>query len=254
MPRPKEALLTKPAKRKPNGQQPSTAVTGSAHNDRRIPYEEAVAEGKDIITRMDGEQRRHQMRLGELAARVETKYADRTVAKLAKEIGVSDCTLKRYLSVYRAWDGKGIEAPGPVSYAVLRELQDHPDREVIVKNNPKITKREAQELKRQYEGKQKKGKSGDWKREEAARWLRRVCVLANDVTRTNAEVKVTRRALWEIAEPKLLTDLRESAAALAEGSATLHLLADQLQRLEDIEKTERKKPDLKEAEREGVAA
>jgi hypothetical protein len=70
----------------------------SGNDRRRIPYEEAVDEGKDIVTKMDGEQRRYQMRLGELADKVETKYADRTVAKFAKEIGVATCTLKRYLS------------------------------------------------------------------------------------------------------------------------------------------------------------
>jgi hypothetical protein len=47
---------------------------------------------------------------------------------------------------------------------VLRELQDHPNREEIVKKNPQITKREAQKLKHGHQSKQKKGKSGDWKR------------------------------------------------------------------------------------------
>ena len=158
----------------------------AASNDRRIPYEEAVAKGKAIIAKMDREQRRDQMRLGELADRVETKYRDRTIAKFAKAIGVAACTLKRYLSVYRAWDGRGIEAPGPVSYSVLRELQDHPEREKIVKENPQITKREAQKRRREFEGKQqhqgkrKKGKFGDWKKEEKKCWLRRVHILANE--------------------------------------------------------------------------
>lgn len=230
---------------------PKESLAGSAPNDR-ISYDEAVTEGKAIIANMDREQRRHQMRLGELADRVETKYRDHTVAKFAKEIGVAACTLKRYRSVYRAWDGKGIEAPGPVSYAVLRELQDHPNRETIVKENPKIKKREAQKLRREYEGKQqrdckrKKGKFGDWKKEEKKRWLRRVHILANDIVRTTAGVVVT-DDMREIVEPELLSVLRESIAAQQS-------LADQLEQREDIEKAERKRPEFREAEREGVVA
>jgi hypothetical protein len=64
--------------------------------------------------------RHEQMRLGELADKLEPRYGDRTVAKFAAEIGIAACTLKRCLSVYRAW--KGIEAPAPLSYAVLQEL------------------------------------------------------------------------------------------------------------------------------------
>jgi primosomal protein N'' len=41
-------------------------------------------------------------------------------------------------------------APGPISpsYAVLRELAKHPDREQLVQANPNITKREAREIMR----------------------------------------------------------------------------------------------------------
>jgi hypothetical protein len=238
-------------KQKSNGRRAPTA-TG---NDLLIPYEEAVAEGKDIIKKMDDEQRRHQMRLGELADRVETKYGDRTLAKFAKEIGISACTLQRYLSVYRAWAGKGIEAPGPVSYAVLRELQDHPDREAIVKEDPKITKRKAQqhmrELKQQHERKQNKGKSGDWKADERKLWLRRVCSFANEHGRTAEEVmqnKEAALALREIAEPELLAALAADLRALL---ALVELVAHHEA---PIEKAKRKEPNLKDAEREGVAA
>src|SRR5262245_55893640 len=106
-------------KQKLNGKA-STKAAANARNDRPIPYDEVVAEYKEIIKN----QRRDQMRQGELADKVELKYGDRTLAKLAKDLGVSRCTLERQRSVYRAWDG--IQAPGPVSYAVLRELQNHP--------------------------------------------------------------------------------------------------------------------------------
>ena len=231
------------------------SVAGTAPNDR-ISYDEAVTAGRNIVKTLDREQRRHQLHLGQLADRVEPKYGDRTVAKFAKEIGVAACTLKRYLSVYRAWDGRGIEAPGPVSYAVLRELQDQPKREAIVKENPKITKREAQKLRFEYEGKQqregkrRKGKFGDCKNEEKKRWLRRVHILANDIFRATAGVVVT-HDMREIVEPELLPDLRESIAAQQS-------LVDQLEQLkhhdEQIGKATRKRPEFKEAEREGVAA
>ena len=102
-------------KQKSNGLRAPTKAASSARNDRLIPYDAAVAEGKEIIKTMDREQRGHQMRLGELADKVEKIYADRTVAKFGKAIGRSGCTVQRYLSVYRAWDGMGIQAPGPVS-------------------------------------------------------------------------------------------------------------------------------------------
>lgn len=176
--------------------------------------------------------------MGELADKVEQKYGDRSRAKFAKEIGVLACTLERYRSVFRAW--KGIPAPGPVSYAVLRELQDHPEREKIVNENPKITKREAQKLRREHEGRPNK-KSGDGQLEEAKRWLRRVCSLANEVKRT-AEVprdKGVARILREIVDPELLTTF---VPILREGSTALLSLADHL---EHIEKAEREKADLK---------
>src|SRR5262249_26188247 len=102
-----------------------------------IKYDVAVREGKEIIAN----EKRGQMRLGELADKLEPKYADRTLAKFAAEIGIAACTLERHRSVYRAW--KENPAPGPGSYSVLRALQDHPDRRDIVKNNPDLTQAEA---------------------------------------------------------------------------------------------------------------
>jgi hypothetical protein len=79
--------------------------------------------------------------------------------------------LKRHLSVYRAWNG--IEAPAPLSYAVLQDLQDHPNRAEIVNEKPKLTKREAREIMGQYKGKKNEESSGG-RREETGRWLQRV--------------------------------------------------------------------------------
>jgi hypothetical protein len=239
-------------KRKHNGVQASAAAD-SDRNARPIPYDEAVTEGKDIIKKMDGEQRRHQMRLGELAERVERINGDRTVAKFAKAIGIASCTLHRYLAVYRKWDGDGKVAPGPVSYAVLRELADLDDRLELVTDKPAMTKREAQELRRAREGKPKKRKAvGDWKAAENKHWLRVICRFASEHGHTAEEVMQDEKllcALREVAEPDVVAALAADLKVLLELSEALLEPQD-----EDVdgETAERKKPDLKKVE--GVAA
>jgi hypothetical protein len=71
--------------------------------------------------KLDKNQCRERMRQGELADKVEIKYGAHNLAKFAKAVGKPTCTVERQRSVYRAWDGMGITAPGPVSYSVLRE-------------------------------------------------------------------------------------------------------------------------------------
>jgi len=120
-----------------------------------ISFDDAVREGKAIVAKIEDAKRaledaeRGQLRLGELAAKVETKYKDRTLAKFAKAIGIAPCTLARYRDVFRAYEAyEDICAPGRESippYAVLRELATHPDREQIIRKHPDLTKREAQE-------------------------------------------------------------------------------------------------------------
>jgi hypothetical protein len=185
-------------------------------NRETIPFDEAVIKLRAAFKEKNRDDRRNQMNIGKIAAHTETKYRDQTIAKLATKLGcVSACTLKRHVSVYNAWDGMGIEAPGPVSYSVLRALQDHPDREQIVEDNPQITKREAEELRRKYEGKPKNTKSRDWKAEERKHWLRGVYSFANRYGRDAEAVmrdKEVARAMRDIAEPELLaafmSDLR----------------------------------------------
>jgi hypothetical protein len=115
-----------------------------------IPWDDALAEGKEIVARINArpeDTARDQFRLGEIADKVETKYNDGTQVRLAAELGIVSSSLKRYCSVYRAWKGINIGALGPqsVSYSVLRELATHPKREEIVRANPNITKRQAQQ-------------------------------------------------------------------------------------------------------------
>jgi hypothetical protein len=169
-----------------NGLQPATADTNESVE--RIAFDDAVAEGKAILAKIEDAQR-GQLRLGELAHKiVHPTYGDRTLAKFAKELGIAPCTLKRYRDVYRAWEGK-ISAPGRLSYAVLRELATHDDREQIIRDNPNMSKREAQELMRRYrraakgeaEETAEAAKADDWLKNNK-KWFAKVVALANDAT------------------------------------------------------------------------
>jgi hypothetical protein len=232
-------MLAKTSKRKkPNGQRAS---------NEKIPYDEAVAKGRDATTLFAGQERHYWTYVSELADRIEPEYGKGTVAKFASELGIGPCVLKRHLSVYRAWNGKGIEAPGPTSYAVMRALQNHPQRLEIVQKDPTITKREAEELMGRKRGKWKDKSRNNWQRAETERWLRRVHNLANDVKRAAAEVprnEDVARILREIVEPELVPILRD-------GSTALLSLADLLEHLDA--KPESKKAERKDAELEGVA-
>jgi hypothetical protein len=132
---------------KAKAQEPDTSTS----TDTLYEFHAAVIEGKQILKEIEVAER-GQLRLGELADKLEPTYGDRTLAKYADELGIAKCTLDRYRTVYRAWEGK--LAPGPIStsYAVLRELATHPDREQILQDKPGITKREAHDEMRKLKG------------------------------------------------------------------------------------------------------
>jgi hypothetical protein len=174
-----------------------------------ISFDDAVREGKEIVAKIkdakrdleDAERRledaeRDQLRLGELADKLEPKYGDRALAKFAKLIGIEASTLSHYRTVYRKWEDKlppGAKLP---SFTVLKELasvderaelitaeptmskrraevhrvlKDHPKREEIRRKNPDLTcTREAREIMASYDaggvgnGKGGKGKGARW--------------------------------------------------------------------------------------------
>jgi hypothetical protein len=170
--------MRKPANKKPA---PSAAASGPVGC---IKYNDAVAEGKKIIARIEAAER-GQLRLGELAAKVETKYGDRTLAKFAAELGIAKCTLERYRNVYRAYEGK--LAPGPTSvfsYAALRELQKHPKRDQIIQAQPHLTKREAREKMLEFKGtpKNKQKEKDQWLRDNQ-KWFRDFVKAGNEAAR-----------------------------------------------------------------------
>jgi hypothetical protein len=184
---------------------PATATIAQADT---IPYDDAVSEGKEIVAN----EKRGQMRLGELADKLEPKYKDRTLAKFAKEIGIAPCTLERYRSVYRAW--KENLAPGPVSYAVLRALQDHPDRLNIVKENPGLTQAQARNMR----GDPGKAEQTDWHKHNT-KWFRELCNIAGNAIRVAETTHhCTTQEQWcrllEAVEPRMLSQVRKGGKAL----------------------------------------
>lgn len=211
-----------------------------------IKYDVAVREGKEIIAN----EKRGQMRLGELADNLEPKYADRTLAKYAEEIGIGACTLERYRSVYRAWKEK--PAPGPVSYAVLRALQDHPDRFAIVKENPELTQAEARKLMRPYRTNEKdncgakqeeKGEESEWDKHNA-KWFKHVVTLAQDASSAaNAMLdapEAKQREMLQVVEPSLVMKVKAGGVALCE-------LANHLERLLEAPARQRRRGNAEEA-------
>jgi hypothetical protein len=197
-----------------------------------IPYDDAVAEGKVIVERHDADQ----LRLGELAHKVKPEHGDRTLADLAKDIGLAKCTLERYRSVYRDWEGK--LAPGAnVPYVVLRALQTHPDREAIVTANRGLTKREAnKEMEEYWEANPDKKKGANNKKkgakkktqgpltdaEETGAWVNVLLGRAQDDNRELAnEVANNQEAFRKHADPAavqgVVDALRELADALEQG-------------------------------------
>jgi len=190
-----------------------------------IDYETAVAEGKQIIAKIDSS--RDKLRLGELADQVGKGYGEGRLKRYAREIGIAACTLERCRSVFRAW---GKEAPAPKSYAVAQELQAHPDRVEIIRRNPDLTKREARQINRRRDRETRL--ASDHLREENKRWFRNVVRRADEAVRdasvADSEVSPElRQAMREAIEPKLLPTLREGAEALNRLADFLEQLAQE---------------------------
>jgi hypothetical protein len=201
----------------------SNKKNGSADTSAQpdtIPFDRAVAEGKQILA--DAE--RGQWKLGELAHKVHPTYADRTLAKFAEAIGIAPCTLARHRDVFRAYpEYEAICGPGreSVSYAVLRELATHPDRARIIRENPKITKREALAEMRKLKGtakeKQAQEQEDAWLKHNR-KWFKDLVALANEATSAaGVPFQCTPEQLdnlLQAVDPGLLSYVRRSGNAL----------------------------------------
>jgi hypothetical protein len=153
-----------------------------------IAWDDAVGEAKEILARIEAAEQSN-MRLGELAAKVETKYKDHTLAKFAKAIGRPACTVARWRDVYRAWNpAPGRELPS-ASYAVLRELATHPKREELVRENPKMTKVQASKEMRDYRSKDKGDNKDKKPTKNAKKLVQDVKFYSESLSRTVAVIE-----------------------------------------------------------------
>jgi hypothetical protein len=210
----------------------ATDDTAAPTGTKIVDFDAIVREGKQIVAELRNQERRSQLRLGQLADKVETHYSKRDLARFAAEIGTSACTLRRYRDVYRAWDGAGISAPGRVSYSVMRALETHPRRGEIVSDNPNLTKAQAGELMNEFNGKPKVTPgSPDSRRKEYERWLREVMTLVNDAVgkaafKDQPLTPAARKILGELITPPLVKVISEAAKELSGLAAFLDRLAD----------------------------
>jgi len=236
-------------------------VTDTAAPADIIPFENAVRECKEIRARIEvrnEDTERDHFRIGEIADKVQTKYGDRTHAELAKRSNIAYSCLKRYLSVYRAWKGTPFGAPGPqsVSYSVLRELAALPEgaglpnREQIIRDNPDITKREAEQLRRERKkdtassSAQQAQSSGKQFLKDKLRYLKGVCNSQEKVRREAEEgLDATDEQLGDLAQvvPKLmLLNLRADAKMVVE---LADLLLERRRQLEEKDEAEEVEPE-----------
>jgi hypothetical protein len=184
-----------------------------------ITWEDAVAEGKRLVAeanQMIATANQNEWRLAELADQVSTQYGENSLAKFAAEIGKAHCTVKRRRTTYRNWKDIIKSDPGLLlSYSVARELEKHPERERLIKQNPKMTKREAAALMKAYRSKPES---------ETQRWWQNLILRVGKATADVNFLSLDRQILLHVVEPLLLNELREA------GQAWIHL-ADSLEAL-----------------------
>jgi hypothetical protein len=193
-----------------------------------IDYDDAVAQGKAIVARLDADW----WALCELAARLAPKQ---TRKRFFADIGIG-CVGERRLNVYGAWRdvfagwaADGTSAPGPssVPFTVLRELQSHPARGELLKSKPTMKKEDAVQIMRAY---RKKTRVRSWRRDEITKQLDQIQDAAKCAKRL--ELKLVRepadyRLLLEIVMPRrtqLVADLRAGSAALRQSAELLDQL------------------------------
>jgi hypothetical protein len=121
-------------------------LAGLGHN-QTIPYDKAVAEGKAIVGRLEG----NCWRLADLANQIEPKYGADTIGQFANAIGMNPGTITTYRSIARAWP----ESSRRLSFSVSQALVSLPpsDREMVIHENPLITIRDARKLVKEYRAK-----------------------------------------------------------------------------------------------------
>jgi hypothetical protein len=218
---------------------PKTETQTSTINDTE--YKAAVEEGKQVaedFLAAEEQAENFKMRLGELADGVAKKYGDKRLDRYAKDIGMVACTLGRCRSVYRAWHGvdaaayeaqTGKKATPPISFSVAQDLQRHPDRFDIIKNDPDISSRAARRKVRQY--KKEQNTASGFLLENTKKWFAAVCKRAGEQIR---DADITDKDLSPQLQETYIAAVKPSIALLETlrdaGNANLRL-ADFLERL-----------------------
>jgi hypothetical protein len=92
--------------------------------DDDFTWDEAVERAKNLHNYVEASQ----LKLGKLASKINTRYGEQSLEKFAEETGIPFETLKRYRSVWRAWE---TQPRTPVRYSVARALARIPDKERV---------------------------------------------------------------------------------------------------------------------------
>lgn len=176
-----------------------------------IPFTEAVREAKKAL----GEMSKAQWRLGELADTVRPDWGESTLEKFAKLIGIPFKTAERYRDVWRKW--KDFPAPGRElpSYAVARALEAVPNRADFVIDKPQMSKREAEEIAKEWRKHQQQQQSAaNGGKQASGDAGKRVLRLASEIIELLEKADVT---TWKPAAydgGTRVTNFRRAAAAL----------------------------------------
>jgi hypothetical protein len=202
-----------------------------------IDFDAAVNEGKQIIADLEASKNRW-LRLGQLADKVEARYGETMLKQFAKEIGIAACTVARARSVFRAYDSN--EAPAPPSYAVAQELQAHPDRFALIRNNPNMTKREARRHMRARKRAEQEVNPAGHMLANNERWFGLLVKLSGEIQRQCGIVDSgiepeLERSIRQAVDRTLLPDLREAGALLIRLADRLEQIAAPPARLEAAE-------------------
>jgi len=187
-----------------------------------------VAKGKELVAQLlswDKAVELTEIELGKLADGLKPIYGDKTLARFAEAIGLSADRLNRCRSVHRAYKDKEIKGPAP-KFGVLQALQGHPDREEILANNPKLTKRQARSFMQALRLGQ--GKEQNWQVEEARRWF---AAVENRAVQNIKDGHPAKKYMDRAVLRPAIDDVDKYVATLRGGAKGLTTLADTVERL-----------------------
>ena len=105
--------------------------------DIQIPYDEAVKDGRNLVSLMKDSQ----FELGQIADKLEPKYGDETLQRFSEDIGIEYGTLKSYRTTYKAWKHEPVR---PRSFSVAKALNRLPDKAFHIEKHPDMTVHDAE--------------------------------------------------------------------------------------------------------------